>query len=777
MTAAVTRDQRHTRSHRCPVCGGADEDPRGQTKRCNGFTSPDGKWCHCSRVPSDHQNPDGTWRHLLHDEPRTNEIITYNYRDARGSLVFQVVRKPGKKFLQRRPGVGDEWIWKDVFKGENGARRILYRLPELLAADPAQPVYIVEGEKDADAGASHGLVTTCNPGGAGKWHFIATHAREHLAGRTVIVIADRDTVGELHAADVATSLAKVAASVRVVSLEHNGTPIKDLADFLAAGGTVAELGKLMQRTPTLTAAAKPHEQREGEAQLIIRSGRPVSHVGNVALVLATDSRCTGLLEFDNFRGDVSLRGPLPCPPELTPAVKPTELTKEVCTRFAAWLLREYDLDVRAPHVAEAAVAVAAQHPRHEVHDWLAGLTWDGTSRVDELFVRYFGAADTAYHRGIASCFMLSAVARVFEPGCQHDYLPVLEGPQGSRKSSGLRALFGPNYYSDTSIDLGSKDAFEVLRGLWCQCLDEIDAYERQHVARIKNYVSSRKDRYRPSYGEKARDFPRQIVFAATTNADVYFKDQTGNRRFWPVKTTSVDVEAIEADRCQLWAEAVVRYHADERRYPSADLERDAHDAQDARRMGDPWTDIVRAWTAAPSLSGVRPIDTPFTVGDVLVRALEKEPCDLTRADEMRVGDVLRELGFVRQRRMKTGERSYVWALPVEPPDPPPVTPPDPQPGIALPSSPSVKVGQEVGQTADREIGCQTSLALPALPALPVYALTCAHARARATLYQTPLAGRAGGAIGNPGVEIIEKIGNDAPPADDNDERDAIKRWS
>ena len=171
----------------------------------------------------------------------TDERTFYDYRDEGGELLFQVVRTPapdGKTFRQRRPDGRDGWIW-DV----EGVRRVLYRLPELLAADPSETVFLVEGEKDADNLARGGLTATTNPGGAGKWRpeYSAT-----LRGRHVAILPDHDEVGRQHAADVARSLAGAAASVRAVDLpglaEHG-----DVSDWLVAGHTVAELRELVQR--------------------------------------------------------------------------------------------------------------------------------------------------------------------------------------------------------------------------------------------------------------------------------------------------------------------------------------------------------------------------------------------------------------------------------------------------------------------------------------------------------------------------------------------------
>jgi len=259
VTASVSSAQRHVRGRRCPICEGADGDPRGKGKRCNGFVSSDEKYVHCSRSEfaggiQMTENSE-TYAHRVkglckcgqthgadtYTASNTIEAV-YDYRDERGALLFQVVRKSGKKFLQRVPDGAGDWIWK-----LNGVRRVPYRLPELLAADLKAVVYIVEGEKDVDALVKRGFVATCNPGGEGKWSYVADVASAALAGRDVVIIADNDDVGRAHARDVAARVGSVTRSVRVVAAP---VPHKDVSDLLSAGGAVNELVPLDAAPPT-----------------------------------------------------------------------------------------------------------------------------------------------------------------------------------------------------------------------------------------------------------------------------------------------------------------------------------------------------------------------------------------------------------------------------------------------------------------------------------------------------------------------------------------------
>ena len=206
-------------------------------------------------------------------ESRRDKIVaTYDYRDAGGTLLYQVVRFDPKGFRQRRPDGNGGWVWK-----MDGVERVLYRLPELLAADPAAWVFVVEGEKDVDALVKLGLVATCNPGGAGKWGRVSDTSA--MAGRRVCVIADADEPGRAHAADIARSIQGKAAEVRVMELPG----AKDAAEWIAAGGTAEALLALMEAAQAATAtAAGPSAPDDGRAELCTDLGnseRLVRHFG------------------------------------------------------------------------------------------------------------------------------------------------------------------------------------------------------------------------------------------------------------------------------------------------------------------------------------------------------------------------------------------------------------------------------------------------------------------------------------------------------------------
>ena len=272
--------RRFTPSNPCPVCGGDDHDPRGKDRRCFGFASADGEWVRCTREQYAGQAPydEGStaWIHKMHGacncgvthNPAQNThetgksshdgaqssqkrrlLVAYNYMNADGDLLFQAVRWEPKGFSQRHPDNAGGWIWN-----LDGITPVLYHLPELLAADPAETVWIVEGEKDVETLRKAGLVATCNAMGAGKWR---SSYNQYLKGRQVVIIPDADAPGKKHANDVAWHLNGIAKSVRVVMLPEGW---KDVSDYLAARGTVEKLHEFAATTPLWE---KPGSKSEG----------------------------------------------------------------------------------------------------------------------------------------------------------------------------------------------------------------------------------------------------------------------------------------------------------------------------------------------------------------------------------------------------------------------------------------------------------------------------------------------------------------------------------
>jgi putative DNA primase/helicase len=379
---------------------------------------------------------------------------------------------------------------------------------------------------------------------------------------------------------------------------------------------------------------------------------------NAVTILRHDDRWSDVIGYNEFLDAVETRRAPPWDAVDAPAaLRAGEWSEADTARAQNWLSRNYEIDLGAVAVEAAVIVAAEQNKFHPVRDWLGALTWDQTPRVAKLFAVYFGAEDTDYHRGVSTRFMISAVARVYRPGSKVDTVPILEGAQGIGKSTAIRALASDPWFSDTPMDLGSKDAYQSLRGKWIPELGELSALSRSDAERAKNFLSATFDTYRPSFGRRTRDFPRQCVFVGSTNQSEYLRDVTGNRRFWPVLCGAIDVAGIRRDRDQLWAEAVVRFNAGEAWHvDSSDFAQLAEDEQDDRFVEDPWREPIESWASNPLRAG-----NGITVNEVLADALKIQRADWSKGLQDRVSAVLKRIGWERGKQTREGaERVRRW---------------------------------------------------------------------------------------------------------------------
>lgn len=307
-------------------------------------------------------------------------------------------------------------------------------------------------------------------------------------------------------------------------------------------------------------------------------------------------------------------------------------------------------------VSKAVRLVASQRPRHSVRLWFDTLQWDGEPRLETAFEDYWGVEDFSSHpqeyvRAVSRNFLLGIVARIEKPGCKLDTMPVFEGDQGKKKSSALEILASPAWFAVARDTIGTKDFLLTTRGKLILELAELDALTKAEITAIKNTMSTAVDTYRPPYGRVARDYPRQCVFAGTTNKDDWANDPTGGRRFLPIKCGEIDLIALQAARLQLFAEAVHRIRAGEAWWmmpeSAAAVQRDRH-------ADDVWTDTVLTWLIGKS---------DATSSEVLLQALKFKESDIGRREQNRIGDILRHAKWHRQTVRRDGRPVKAWVNP------------------------------------------------------------------------------------------------------------------
>jgi predicted P-loop ATPase len=368
-----------------------------------------------------------------------------------------------------------------------------------------------------------------------------------------------------------------------------------------------------------------------------QEGKPKALMANAETALRLSEEWAGRLAFDAFANEIWDH-------------QRQQYWSDIDDLRAAKWMQHVGIFVSPAIVRQAAELTASANTFHPVRAYLDSLEWDGTKRLDTWTLRYLGAEDSAYMRAVSARWMISAIARICDPGCKADCLLVLEGEQGTLKSSALKIL-GGDWFTDELAEVGSKDAAMQLSGVWIIEIAELDSIKHRDVSRVKAYLSRTHDRFRPPYGRAVVRLARQTVFCATTNETEWGRDETGLRRFWPVACGTIDIEGLRGVRDQLWAEARDCYRAGEVWWlDTDDLTKQAKAVQEERQASDAWIDLIR------DIVGTR---NEISVAECL-RDLGFKQQDYDRASQMRVAACLKQLDFERFRARNGRDREWKY---------------------------------------------------------------------------------------------------------------------
>jgi predicted P-loop ATPase len=474
-----------------------------------------------------------------------------------------------------------------------------------VLADPTVPLIITEGELKAASAVLRGFTTIAL---AGVWCFrqgdkgeendqlLPELAAVTWADRRVTIVFDSDVSRKPEVWEAPRRLANqlIGAGAEVFkvllpSVVKGGKT--GLDDLLITKGGPAKLRELIKRAEPLSLMHVDSPDKDWAASLQRSSGAPLTNLRNALIALRRAPVLAGLVAFDEMLQATMVMRDL-TGSHLAEVTAPRRQTDNDVLAIQEWMQRHELSRISEGVVRQAMTKAAEEHRFHPIRNTLNTLRWDGKKRTGSWLARYLGASDTKYHAEVGKMFLISMVARVMKPGCKCDYMLILEGDQGILKSTVCRILSGDDYFSDSLPRLRYADEKRLsahLRGKWLIEVSELSTFSKAETHELKAFLTRQDEQFTAMYGRTEVKEPRQCVFIGTTNEDYYLRDETGDRRSWPVKGGDYKIEDLRRDRNQLLAEAVVEYRAGAQWWPHRDFEATIiKPEQEARFVEDVW---------------------------------------------------------------------------------------------------------------------------------------------------------------------------------------------
>ena len=595
--------------------------------------------------------------------PDAREWRGYNrvheYRGQDGELLFYVRREEATATTKKQfhPLVYGELTHPKTGEVKTGwhmkhadTPRPLYRL-DALAARPDATVLLCEGEKSTEAAQTlfpdHVAMTW--PGGSGA---VAQTDWTPLHDRQVIIWPDNDQAGHKAATQVQNILPH-ASIIRVDDLP-NGHDAADVtlenpADWLA--------DRVQAPAPIYSNPYVPEEHTTAPLELVIDNtipgeteknwtdylqlderGKPLSNHANALTALRGAPQIAQCFAYDEMLRAVVLTKPLP---KTRPKNLPRMATDIDVAQCQEWLQRNELRSIGKDTVHGAVDQRAHELTYHPVRRYLEALQWDGTPRLATWVSDYLGVTASEYTKEIGRMFLIAMVARVMRPGCKADYMMILEGPQGAFKSTACKILGGEWFDDNLPADLSGKEASHYLRGKWLVEIPELSQFGKTEATVLKAFVTRAVERYRPPFGRKEVEEPRQCLFIGTTNKTAYLRDETGARRFWPVTVGQIATEALKSDRDQLFAEATALFKAGAEWWPSAQFQAEhITKEQEARYEADAWEGPIIEY-----VQGRNQVRIP----EIAFMALQMDKGRIGTSEQRRIAAILEREGWERDR--------------------------------------------------------------------------------------------------------------------------------
>lgn len=589
---------------------------------------------------------------------------------ARKGIKLHGVRQMHKSLVV--PVYIDNYITSLQFINPEGEKRFLTDGKMIGAyywlGEENDVIYITEGYATACSiyeATGKQVVITFN---AGNILPVATMMRERMPNQKFIIAADNDqwTKGNPGLSKGQEAADKIGCSViwPKFSYEDQSRPT-DWNDYHQKFGITPLADELLGMKKVAQAAVVPDDKKwrtqliPGKQELPGYKDFDPKAKKNVYMFLDNHELFKDMITYNIFTDRLTI---VRCPPWDNPATFLPRNIKDTDYFGAEMELEEFGIKASAESCASAFRFIANENVINPPRDYFESLKWDGVKRLDKWLIYYLGCDEKKYeyHKIIGVKWMLGAVSRIYQPGCQFDNVLILEGPQGLRKTTVFRVLgtfHQENCFLEFSGDVNNKDSLLSMQGKVIVELSELATMDKSHAESLKSFITRTIDNYRPPYAKLDMARPRFFIFGATTNRteeDPYLIDTTGGRRYWPAKCTSIDIDSLERDKEQLWAEAVARYKDSETTWATAEEEKLLTFEQENREVEDGWIDKVADYLIGKSET---------TTAKVCEDAIRLTGRDLHTGTMRKAAACLKKLGWVRDKRRprdEDGDRTSTW---------------------------------------------------------------------------------------------------------------------
>jgi predicted P-loop ATPase len=565
----------------------------------------------------------------------------FYYTDSDNNPLIKVVRKDfgdgRKKDIKQQHWTGKDWVWG---YGDTDLSKIaLYQWEGVEKAKAkGERIFLVEGEPKAEALKSLGLTATCNVGGSGKWR---SHYSQSLANARIVLVPDRDKPGVKHCQKVTQELLLFNCQVEWLYPKPNSAfwawqklPPSDGLDIL---DWIEEDGATLD---DILGAIQP-EQRSDHAQPV-QTTKPLQDPLKITYFndgdISRKLQDWELLEFFEELGDrVSfddLKGQIVLDGEILP----------VDDGVKFWFLTKFKLRASKQDIKDGLIWAAKRNAFNPIKRYLENCVKIAKPcDIDDIATRYFGRSEPIYNR-MVKMWVISAIARALDPGCQVDHTLILQSPQGKYKSTWFKVL-GGEWFSDSLKDIDNKDSLLMLHSNWILEFSELDRVtSRKQAGTIKHFLTQRTDHFRKPYGYEIEENSRRAVFCGTVNPSRFLVDDE-NRRFWIIPVSDaikeIDIPLVQQERDGIWAAAYLAYKKGERWWPDeTDRATIALLNRDFKEV-DEWEKPIEDY--------IEELDYVSTY-QLLTHCLGFEDKEIKRSDSMRAAKILDELGWNKESR-------------------------------------------------------------------------------------------------------------------------------